>query len=110
MESEDEEVKSVTYQATRKYHAEHDANMDTIIQGLALNDQEDLQDSEEDEDVIDVDDMPYKRRKTYIGDYTYGQRAYGVEAKKIEKEKATIGCQRFCLLIKFMKAEQQNLI
>ena len=80
--------------------------MDTIIQGLALNDQEDLEDSDDENDIYDLDDMPYKRRKTFYGDFSYGQRAYGPEAKKIEKEKASIGCQRFCLLLKFIKAEQ----
>ena len=60
--------------------------MDTIIQGLALNDQEDLEDSEDENDIVDLDDMPYKRRKFNIGNFTYGQRAYGPEAKKKEKE------------------------
>ena len=107
---EEEEEKTNTRQASRKYHAAHDANYDTIVQGLALNDLEDSEESEGDDDIVDFDDTPYKRRKTNFGNFSYGQRAYGPEAKKIEKEKASIGCQRFCLLIKFMKAEQQRLI
>ena len=84
--------------------------MDTIIRGLALNEEEDLEDSENENDIVDLDDMPYKRFKFNIGNFSYSQRAYGPEAKKIEKEKASISCQRFCLLIKFMKEEQESFI
>ena len=107
---EEEEEKTNTRQASRKYHAAHDANYDTIVQGLALNDLEDSEESEGDDDIVDFDDMPYKRRKTNFGDFSYGQRAYGTEAKKIEKEKASIGCQRFCLLIKFRFRLRLNLL
>lgn len=93
------------------FHAEDDANLETIKQGDALNQQIDSDDDEEEEEESDLEDNynPYKRRKSENGSFNHIERGYGPEAKKREKISSSLSCQRIRVLVKFLLLEQKQV-